>query len=286
LTHEPASNDETSSRIEGTPLFICGSGRSGTTALYRLLEVHPQLALTNEAGVADLLRVTTELAGVPAWQPFRVARGEEVTLHGYVRQPYLETASRLVRQAAIRTLEAFYRETFPAGGFRYWGDKLPEPETAIALQAVYPELRLIVLARDPRDVLCSMRSFGAREQVAAENRFLGVADATAFARYWASVYSGLCRYARDVHRLRYEDLIARPVERAVGILDWLGLESGPEPRRRMAAAFGDAATHGTAGSAARSVARWRRELAASDVEAIGSVAGEVMSAFGYDPNSR
>ncbi|MBK8980606.1 MAG: sulfotransferase [Planctomycetes bacterium] len=264
-----------------TPLFVCGSGRSGTTALHRLLATHDELALTNEAGVADLLRVMTELAAVPHLQPFRIARGEEVVLHGYVGAPYVDTAARIVRQHAIAAFEQFYRETFPDRAYRYFGDKLPEPETAIALQAVYPDLRLIVLARDPRDVLCSMRSFGARTEVARENRFLGEATAASVGPYWANVYDGLTRYGRHVFTLRYEDLVGAPVEHAERVLAWLGLPVDPAQRARMADASGYTA-HGTARSAAASVGRWRRELSATEVAEIEAVAGAVMQRFGYE----
>ena len=37
------------------PFFILGSGRSGSTFLYHLLSAHPQVALTNEANLADAL---------------------------------------------------------------------------------------------------------------------------------------------------------------------------------------------------------------------------------------
>jgi hypothetical protein len=269
-----------SERISGTPLFICGSGRSGTTALYRLLETHPELALTNEAGVADLLRLATELAAVPSLQPYAVNRGESTTLYGYVSRPYLATASRVLREHAIVALEEFYAATFEGRTVRYWGDKLPEPETVIALQAVYPELRALVLLRDPRDVLCSLRSFGAREQVAKENRFMAGATAETFAPYWANVYDGLTRYGKQVYVLRYEDLIRAPVDEGERILDWLGLPCDAAQREAMHAASGFTA-HGTAASTTASVARWRSELTDDEVATIEAAAGEVMERFGY-----
>ena len=96
-----------------TPFFVAGSGRSGTTFLYRLLEGHPRIALTNEAGVADLLRVFVEMAAVPAWQPHDIPHGEVSRLHGYIRPPYLPVAGEVVRRNALRALEEFYAERFP-----------------------------------------------------------------------------------------------------------------------------------------------------------------------------
>ena len=46
------------------PIFIAGLGRSGTTMLYRLLDRHPRIAMTNEARVADFLVFASSFAGI------------------------------------------------------------------------------------------------------------------------------------------------------------------------------------------------------------------------------
>jgi hypothetical protein len=265
---------------QACPLFIVGSGRSGTTLLWRLLHSRPELALTNEAGVADLLKLCTDLAGVRAWSPLSVAHGEEVTLHGYIGEPYLDLAGQVVRRHAVRALEDFYREAFPGRHYRYFGDKLPDPETAIALQTVYPDLRTVVMVRDPRDVLCSIRSFAERSEVVTSNPFLATVTPHGLGTYWRNVYSGLLRYARNRFVLRYEDLVQAPVERALEILEWLEIATGAEDRMLIerAAAY---TPHGTAPSAEASVGRWRDELADADVAAIEAVAGELMEELRY-----
>ena len=259
-----------------SPLFITGTGRSGTTLLHRLLADHPRLALTNEAGVADLVHFVHELAAAPAWQPFEWWRAAPMVVPGFVRPVYRDALMPVLRRHLAGLLEEFHAELFEGRDIAYWGDKLPLPQTVLALQDVWPDLRQVVIVRDPRDVFCSTRSYAAKERVVAENPSFTNVDVDSVAHTWTNCYHALLTYGRDVHLLRYEDLVAAPEARAADVLDWLGLE--PHAGLRDP---GELPDHVTAGSPARSVGRWRAELTPDEIAGLESVCGAWMDRFGY-----
>lgn len=261
-------------------LFLAGSGRSGTTLLHRLLTLHAGLCLTNEAGVADLCRTFAELARVPAWQAHRIARGTEVDVHGWIGRSYLDRFTTIATEAAIAALLRFYREEFPDRTPLFYGDKLPEAETVVALQQVLPEVRAIVLTRDPRDVFCSVRAFGERPEVRDEHPFLADADASTFAEYWKNLHLGLESYVKLHTTRRYEDLIEDPVPVVRSLWDWLVVDhTAIDDETIRAGNRYDG--HGTSKSQSSSRERWRTDLDEADRNTIESVCGEVMLSLGY-----
>ena len=149
------------------PFFIVGTGRSGSEFLQRTLAAHDDIALTSEAHVADFLYFCSQFASVPQKTTREFVVHDRVELHGIIRDEAIETFTPIFLRHAKQMLEEFYREHFAGEEFRYWGDKLPGPETAIQLQHIWPETRYAILVRDPRAVCASVRKFGERDIRAA-----------------------------------------------------------------------------------------------------------------------
>lgn len=158
------------------------------------------------------------------------------------------------------------------------------------LAAAVPELRFVVVVRDPRDVVAS--ALEARARGADEFERMPPREIAAL---WADYHQRALRteppeYAERLHVLRYEDLVRSPgpvVQRmaaAVGI-DLSGFDpraapspeqQGPDRRRRAlhSPLYGQALTP-------KRVGRWRQVLGPDQVAEVEAVTGGLRGAFGY-----
>jgi Tfp pilus assembly protein PilF len=111
--------------------FLGGHPRSGTTLLEQVLDAHPGVAALDEpTAFADVL------------QP-EFSKSKELS------SARLNTLRRLYTQALLR-------EVGPAGTGKLLLDKNPSPTARLQLWLkVFPELRVLVALRDPRDVVLS-----------------------------------------------------------------------------------------------------------------------------------
>jgi tetratricopeptide (TPR) repeat protein len=111
--------------------FLGGHPRSGTTLLERVLDAHPDVAALDEP-----------TAFLEVLQP-EFHKSKELS------SARLNTLRRLYIQALLR-------ETGPSGNGKVLLDKNPSPTARLPLWLkVFPELRLLVALRDPRDVVLS-----------------------------------------------------------------------------------------------------------------------------------
>ena len=129
---------------EPSPIVIFGAPRSGTTYLLQILNMHPEIGISNEARVFAWLH-----------QSLHVLTGRD-DLVLTCRDCFIEHL-RAVYPDLIRD---FYRAQFP--GKRYWGDKNPhyaDPRNLGCLKTiaeVFPGTRFIHIIRDGRDVVSSL----------------------------------------------------------------------------------------------------------------------------------
>jgi hypothetical protein len=243
-------------RREQRLIFVVGSPRSGTTFLGQTLGRQP--------GVVDLDEVQPLKAAIP----------------GLVGLPPQEAGRRF-----RRTLE-LVRTAGLAGHLR---GVEQTPETSFLLAAVlgaYPQARAVHMARDGRDVVCSLlergwlsarrsdaddahQAFGVHPRfwVEPERRqeFSRVSDARRCAWAWRR-YVTAVREAADERTLevRYEDLPAS-TDRLAAHLD---LDPAPLATALQAA-------H------AQSVGRWKRELTEEQVADVEAEAGPLLRELGY-----
>lgn len=263
------------------PFFIAGLGRSGTTMLYRALDRHPKVALTNEARVADFLVFASSFAGL--------ARGESADfehaqdrLHGIVAPWEREHFDGFFRERAIEMLEAWYRARFPDREFTHWGDKMPLAPTPLALQSAFPNAKFLVIVRDPRDFFCSLTAYMAREHAKQLDPTMSL-DAARQASDWVQVYEGYLKYLNDHFVVRYEDLVRDDGALMQRVQAFLGLEVRDLSAAEDSEYFQG---HATSKSPAATVGRWRSDLSKSDLRTIEQRCGELMRRLGYEvPNA-
>jgi len=187
------------------PIFLVGFPRSGTTLLDRMLSSHPDLYTLEEHQV---LRDVID--------PFLRSDAGLARL-GLLREPE-------IRELRLQYWKAISRTCLGRTNKRFIIDKYPlNLGVAGVIQRIFPDARLVVAQRDPRDVCVSCFAQGFALNSAMVN-FLTLADTVA---YYAGVMGLWLRYdaalpmARAV--VRYERLVQEPRAELAPVLDLLGV---------------------------------------------------------------
>jgi tetratricopeptide (TPR) repeat protein len=176
--------------------FLCGVARSGTTLLERVMDAHPAVAACDEAMALDKLqpRIDLAAASVPA-QRLNVLR------------------------------ELYFKNITTALGAPVIGktvlDKNPGRTTWLpAFLRLFPELRVLIALRDPRDIMISLyfqdqiyTNYQTLEQHA--RRYAVIMDAWLAVREWEGL---------NWMETKYEDIVADLEGQGARVTKFLGLE--------------------------------------------------------------
>jgi hypothetical protein len=267
------------------PLFVVGAQRSGTTLVGALLARQPGLALLVNGKLAYYLAVWALANRAEA--AARHVRLDEIA-HGLARVPprngeparfaaatdWLATTGELaacddLAAGAARVWRRFHARLDP--GAAVHGEKYNELLLHLdALDAMFPDCRIVFVHRDPLDAAESMvRHFAGRAWApptleAALEKYLR------WNRCWSARRARLA--PERAYELAYEDLVARPAETLRACCAWLGLPYAPDaaagvridPTRVGA---GRRAGRGAVKAAAAAYA-WRRSLRGAPSEAL------------------
>jgi hypothetical protein len=184
----------------GRLLVVLGCGRSGTTWLERMLLAAP------DAGGVDGAESFLFKVCHPLWAA--LDRTAPVC-----SQEQLVVAQRRFCDAVLEESLALSHP-----GARVFVEKTPLHSLIVPeLAAVYPRAHYVHLVRDGRDVARSM----------SQVDFFGVPDPADAAKMWREVVAQVRRDAADLclfREVRYERLLADPVEGVLDLLAWAGLQ--------------------------------------------------------------
>ncbi len=139
-------------RAVRAPLFLVGTGRSGTTWLGKVLSLHPEVAFLNEPKALWHAAIPDEdLIGSYAAAPARLALDE-----------------RDATPRAARVLARGYGAFLALTRARRVLDKYPELVfRAACVRALFPEARFLLLVRDGADTSRSVAAWSARRRATA-----------------------------------------------------------------------------------------------------------------------
>ena len=271
------------------PFFIVGSGRCGSTLLRAMLEAHPDVHVPPESGLATLVHEYHRYSRLPWNVVLRIVLGPL----GYDRNweswelepgPLIRELRELPAEArTIATvIDALYRihtRTHKPAATR-WGDKTPPHTSEIAaLQAVFPDLQVVHMLRDGRDVVQS---------------FMRVSEAGLpyFARSWLRAVRAAqafgARHPGQYLEVRYEDLVREPdpvIRRVATFLD-LAFDERMLRHHEFDLRLGDVDRHPRIQGAREavyqtSVGRWRTDLDAHQIAELDRLLQPALTALGY-----
>ncbi|MBK8497425.1 MAG: sulfotransferase [Flavobacteriales bacterium] len=280
-------------------LFIMGNPRSGTSLLRSLLNMHEQLCIAPECGFllwlherwrsavwteADLVRFADEVAASKKFDTWRLPPDQlKEFLLAHRPEDFAGAAELVYRCYAERLGRSILA----------WGDKNNYYTAHVReIRSIYPDACFIHIVRDPRDVAASYLELSKASIDSAHRPDLPV-DAATIAKDWSAVNDRLLQDldgAPGVVRIRYEDLVVRPMESIAPVYSMLGLRPlTGMPRDGHVGTLDEPAEfmqwkRKLAGPVdAASVGRFASDLATEQIAAIEREAGPLMKRFGYEP---
>ncbi len=274
------------------PLFVGGTGRSGTTIVGKVLGAHPDYHmipfeirfLTDPGGLIDLVESRTGFLGF-AWRlqhRWNVAggrsRGKKLITPERQRAALIELRRGLSRdrgQAAVRFVHRVLDPVAQEAGAKGWIEMTPpNVQVAPSIARLWPRSKLAHAVRDGRDVACSVAPLTWGPDTPMEAL-----------RWWAEHLDAAftsCAAAPDgyVRTVRLESLLGPERDAALeALLAFAGLEVTPEVR----AFFDRNVTMDKA-----NLGRWRQDVPPADVPAFVALhdqlaAGLIANGWPYEP---
>jgi hypothetical protein len=289
------ARDDTSKPSSPNPyVFLVGCSRSGTTLLQRVVDAHPQVAVTHEQDwIANYFRKRAGLTPDGRVTPELIAR-----LLQHKRFPKLgvgrEDLQRLLGPGPAVGYAAFVTGILDlhgkARGKRLVGDKCPSYVLDIpSLHTLWPGARFVHLIRDGRDVCLSLLNWDRPDRITA--RFVGCAEDRVLtsALYWkwlvqAGREAGRWLGPERYYEIRYEALLADAPGECARLCAFLGVPYTAamlrfhERRRRN--------EPGLDAKAAwlpitRGLRDWRAQMPPAQLERFEAAAGDLLGELGY-----
>ncbi len=137
------------------PIFITGSGRSGTTLLRMMLNAHPDIHISNEAAYyLHALRATTSGEWLRAYQRTVSFAWMKFSQNEIERQ----VPRGLPRHEIFKAIDALMRLKAGHYGKKRYGDKMPGYGWRLGrILADFPKARVIHVVRDPIATVASLK---------------------------------------------------------------------------------------------------------------------------------
>jgi Sulfotransferase family len=275
-------------------VFIVGCPRSGTTLLRRIVDAHPDIAITNETHwIVQLLEgehaasadtpVTPELlARLLSHRRFRRLKLDPHRLESLVARD--EPVSYATLVTAVYDLYGEIRRK------RLVGDKTPRYVRHIpTLHGLWPQAKFVHLIRDGRDVCVSVRNWDKETRFVTSVSSFDEDPVSTIALWWEQLVrlgreAGEEVPARLYHEIRYEKLVADPPEECRKLCDFLNISYDERMLR-----FHEGRTKNDPSLDAKRAWRpitpglrdWRTDMTADDLERFEAVAGDLLDELGY-----
>lgn len=293
-------------------VFICGTGRSGTSIFTKLLDCHPEVwafkwesqIFSGVPGLGDLVLEGFDSALVGKFVERvkghlfkRSVRGAyDAGLFEIIDEPALlalldvfERDLRVAKDESERVVacrrlsDSIFLPAARASSARVWGEKTPRNLLYADLIAkIYPDAKFIHVVRDGRDVVSSIleKKFwpvAKSKRYASTSNFFGDITFEKVADYWANLIDiGLEQEARIGPErwlnVRFEDF-SSGVEDAFGhVYEFLGVPQSADVVAKMSKHVRQNSTN---------TERWRRDLSDEQIKRIMDVSEPNLRRFGY-----
>ena len=282
---------ETAKRYDRDPhVFIVGCARSGTTLLHRIVDAHPQIAITPEMHwISHYFKnqnrlvtpeLVSELTEHKRFAQFEIPREEFEGLLGSGEPvPYPTFLNRVFGlYGKIKNKPLVGNKT--SGYVR----RIP------TLHALWPEAKFVHIIRDGRDVCLSVLHWNKAERTAGRYASWEEDPVSTTALWWerkvrkgredgAALGPGL------YHETLYEDLVDNPERECKRLCEFLGVPYDDamlrfhEGRERVEPGRGAKSAWLRVTSGLRD---WRTQMCAGDVERFEAAVGDLLEELGYE----
>lgn len=219
-----------------SPIFVVGTGRSGTTLMQRMLSAHSKIAITPETHFMRWVSERENIHGSPKdfdtfWKEYT----------SWYRFTYLgldaERCLKLIDQLGARTFKNIFSAVMLAHMERYkkerTGEKSPSHVNYIPLLLKwFPNAKIIVMQRDPRAVVASklgtpwvqdrITATSFRHGLLTSSRWHELLEGT---DVWSNTYGSIVPKWESDDRIKvvsYEDLCHNPEIIARSVCQFLG----------------------------------------------------------------
>jgi sulfotransferase family protein len=271
-------------------LFIVGCARSGTTLVHRIVDAHPEIAITPEMHwitrhfksrnglVASEL--VSELTGHKRFAQFEIPREEFEGLLG--------SGEAVPYPTFLRRLFGLYGKI---KNKPLVGNKTPAYiRRMLDLHALWPEAKFVHIIRDGRDVCLSVLNWKKANHIVGRYASWEEDPVSTTALWWerkvrkgredgAALGPGL------YHEMYYEDLVDDPERECKRLCEFLGVAYDDamirfhEGRERVEPGRGAKSAWLRVTSGLRD---WRTEMCTGDVERFEAAAGDLLEELGYE----
>lgn len=260
--------------IPGSPIFVGGAPRSGTTLLRALLNASGRIHCGPELRVVPSLCALSEQI-------------KQATLPVLARQAGID-------EARINALFARAVSGFLSGvSASHPGQRIAEKTPANVLhfpelRRLFPESPFINVIRDGRDVVASLMGLDWIDARTGRRMDI-VSDPAAAARLWLQSVRTAEMLGDDprLHTVRYEALAREPRRTLGELFDFLGEEVDFDRLDHTTAFQASAGEHETSAARAaqpidiKAIGRWRDTLCARDLTVIMRIMGPDLARLGY-----
>ena len=219
------------------PIFLLGSGRSGTTLLQKILNSADDVMIWGEHGgflkqIAQAYFHNTENPNVNGqiFEKNAVAKDPNLDFNrsmltkiGYSWMNWYGRREVAANFAGL--IESFFHP--PGMEKRHWGFKEirygGDDRTIELLAELFPTARFVFIARNPVDVIASQAALGWGSKTALSTGWKLLAEA------WAVKNRGLLEFERAneerTHFVRFESLISKDSGAIEDLFEWLGFQT-------------------------------------------------------------
>ncbi|MBI1182678.1 hypothetical protein GC194_00295 [bacterium] len=220
--------------MSSSALFIIGNKRSGSTHLMRMLNLHPDIFVSNESDIVWILYCLHHQRPITDY-PYDSPAGKNraMQIAGNTLNPHARVQDNFVN-FQMQFMRGFHTEKqIPANGsFTYIGDQKPyqncDPELLPFVLENFPKSKFIHLVRHPYEVISSAKNF---DHGSGGFLWQGKSDEEIMAQWclhenW--VNAAIEKHQIELFRIYYHDIIAKPKEAFTALFKWLSLESSPQ----------------------------------------------------------
>jgi hypothetical protein len=271
-------------------LFIVGCARSGTTLVHRIVDAHPEIAITPEMhwitrqfesrnGLVTP-ELVSELSGHKRFTQFEIPREEFEGLLG--------SGEALPYPTFLRRVFGLYGKI---KNKPLVGNKTPAYVRSIpTFHALWPDAKFVHIIRDGRDVCISILNWKKAERIVGRYASWEEDPVSTTALWWERKVrkareDGAALGPGPYHETLYEDLVEDPERECKRLCEFLGV-----PYDDAMIRFHEGRERVKPGRSAKSawlrvtsgLRDWRTQMCTGDVERFEAAAGDLLEELGYE----